>query len=381
MIYQQFRKLGFLADWNRSIFSLDNHVIDKSFQTFKKMESEGKVYKSDYIVNYCTHCGTSLAELEVNHIERKDPLYYFKYGELIFATVRPETVFVDVALAVNPKDKRYKKYVGQTIKVNGLFWLKEIPVIEDEMVDQKFGTGVVKITPAHDQHDFEVGKKNKLIFKSVIQTNGKLTELAGPYKGLRIKVAREKFVTDLKNSVYKDFLVKIDLNYVHSVTVCYKCSRDLEPTVISNWFIKVADLIKPVIEAVKKEEVKFYPKKYKKQMLDWLEIMHDWPISRQIAWGIRIPVWYKVTGNEDKIFLSFLTKNHEFKFDLIKKHLDGLEKIKTYYEVLETQLDLLRKWPIALEKIEADKQSGKAAERKFANPENTILRVEIAPMK
>src|SRR3989339_1281401 len=121
------------------------------------------------------------------------------------------------------------------------------------MVDQKFGTGVVKITPAHDQHDFEVGKKNKLIFKSVIQTNGKLTELAGPYKGLRIKVAREKFVTDLKNSVYKDFLVKIDLNYVHSVTVCYKCSRDLEPTVISNWFIKVADLIKPVIEAVKKE--------------------------------------------------------------------------------------------------------------------------------
>ena len=332
LIYQQFRKLGFLADWNRSIFSLDNHVIDKSFQTFKKMESEGKVYKSDYIVNYCTHCGTSLAELEVNHIKRKDPLYYFKYEELIFATVRPETVFVDVALVVNPKDKRYKKYIGQTMKVDGLFWLKEIPVIADEMVDLKFGTGVVKITPAHDSYDFEVGKKNKLIFKSVIQTNGKLTELAGPYSGLRVKAAREKFVADLKSGLYKDFLVKIDENYVHSVTVCYKCSRDLEPTVISNWFIRVEDLKKPVIEAVKTEKVKFYPKKYKKQMLDWLGIMHDWPISRQIVWGIRIPVWYKVTGNESKIWLSFFTKNHEFKIGTIQQYLgEGL----TFKEIEE----------------------------------------------
>ncbi len=321
LIYQQFRKLGFLADWSRSVFSLDNHVLDRAFETFKQMESEGKVYKSDYIVNYCTHCGTSLAELEVNHIERKDPLYYLKYGELIFATVRPETVFVDVALAVNPKDSNYKKFIGQRIKVNGLFWLKEIPVIADEMVDMKFGTGVVKITPAHDSHDFEVGKKNKLVFKSVIQTNGKLTELAGPYAGLRVKAAREKFVGDLKDGKYGDFFVRVDENYVHSVTVCYKCSRDLEPTVIANWFIKVEELKKPVIKAVKTEKIKFYPKKYKKQMLDWLEIMHDWPISRQIAWGIRIPVWYKVTGNENKIWLSFLTKKHEYKIGSIQQYL------------------------------------------------------------
>jgi valyl-tRNA synthetase len=320
LIYNQFKKLGFLADWKRSVFTLDKHVLETVLDTFIKMEKEGYIYKDEYIVNYCTYCGTSLSELETVHVERKDPLYYLKYGPFVLATVRPETKFGDTAVAVHPNDKRYKKWVGKEVEIEGLLGKFKIKVIEDEMVDMKFGTGVVKITPAHDPDDFEAGKRHGLEIKKVINIDGRLNELTGPYAGLKIKAAREKIVADLES---KSLIEKIDNEYLHAVTVCYKCGRDLEPTIIPNWFIKVENLKKPVIKVIEKEEIKFYPKRYKKQILQWLEVMHDWPISRQIAWGIRIPVWYLVNGNEKKIWLSFIDRKGEFKRGTIGQYLNN----------------------------------------------------------
>ena len=305
LIYKQFKKLGFLADWSRSIFTLDSHVLQQVFETFKKMEGEGKVYKDEYIVNYCTFDGTSLSELETEHVERTDSLYYMKYGPFVLATVRPETKFGDTALAVHPKDKRYKKWIGNEVEAEGLLGKFKIKVIADEMVDPKFGTGVVKITPAHDFNDFETGRRHGLKIKQVIGLDGRLNQLTGPYAGLKVKKARQKVAEDLEK---RGLMIKIDKNYTHSVAVCYKCKRDLEPMIIPNWFIKVLDLKPPVITAIKKDRVKFFPKRFKRQILQWMEVMHDWPISRQIAWGIRIPVWYDVEINQN-LFVTFLDKS------------------------------------------------------------------------
>jgi len=342
LIYKQFKRLGFLADWKRSIFTLDKHVLERVFETFKKMEKENLVYRDDYIVNYCTHCGTSLSELEIKHIERKDSLYYLKYGPFVLATVRPETKFGDTAVAVHPRDKRYQRWIGKNIEVEGLLGKFKIKVIADEMVDMEFGTGVVKITPAHDPKDFEAGKRHGLEIKKVIDFNGKLNELTGVYAGLKIKQAREKIVADLKK---RGLMEKIDENYIHSVATCYKCGRDLEPTVMPNWFIRVKELKLPVIKAIKEDEIQFHPKRFKKQILQWLEVMHDWPISRQIVWGIRIPVWYDIKNNQE-LFVIFLDKNNQsikgkIKILLKKYSLTEIEKglqkvsapVKTKYVV------------------------------------------------
>ena len=332
LIYKQFKKLGFLADWSRSIFTLDSHVLQQVFETFKKMEGEGKVYKDEYIVNYCTFDGTSLSELETEHVERTDSLYYMKYGPFVLATVRPETKFGDTALAVHPKDKRYKKWIGNEVEAEGLLGKFKIKVIADEMVNPKFGTGVVKITPAHDFNDFETGRRHGLKIKQVIGLDGRLNQLTGPYAGLKVKKARQKVAEDLEK---RGLMIKIDKNYTHSVAVCYKCKRDLEPMIIPNWFIKVLDLKPPVITAIKKDRVKFFPKRFKRQILQWMEVMHDWPISRQIAWGIRIPVWYDVEINPN-LFVTFLDKSGASVSskiaDLLKKYNfseieEGLQKL------------------------------------------------------
>jgi valyl-tRNA synthetase len=330
LIYSQFRKLGFSADWERSIFTLDDSVLLKVFETFKRMEREGKVYRDEYIVNYCTHCGTSLAELEVDHIERTDNLYFINYPLLddpgkhvTVATVRPETMFGDTAVAINPKDKRFKNLVGKKLKLP--LTSRVIPIIEDEMVDMEFGTGAVKITPAHDPNDFAAGRKHNLEVISVVDLKGRMripndVEVRD-LEGLKIKEARDRTVEYLEKGEYLKSEM-ISRNYLHSVTVCYKCGRDLEPTITPNWFIKVDELKKPVIEAVKADKVTFYPRKFKKQMLQWLSIMHDWPISRQIVWGIRIPVWYEIKPEDSNIWVSWINKDGELKQGIVKQFLD-----------------------------------------------------------
>lgn len=324
LIYNQFKRLGFLADWKRSVFTLDAHVMARVYETFAKMAREGHVYRNSYIVNYCVHCGTSLAEVEVDHLERKDALYYIKYsfvnksGHIVVATVRPEPIFVDTHLAVNPKDKKNKHLIGK--KVLNPLTDTEMEIIGEDYVDPDFGTGIVKLTPAHDPHDFEVATRRGLSIIQAIDWNGRLMQNAGKYAGLKVKAARQEVVKDLQA---KGMVEKIDENYIHSVAICYKCKRDLEPLVVPNWFIKVAELKKNVIIAVKKNKVKFYPKKYKKQMLDWLEIMHDWPISRQNVWGIRIPVWYKIEKGQANLWVWWIDKDKKLQQGNIGQFLES----------------------------------------------------------
>ncbi|MBI2029984.1 valine--tRNA ligase [Candidatus Gottesmanbacteria bacterium] len=336
LIFKQFTRLGFSADWKRSVFTLEDKVIQQVFKTFKKMYDEGYIKRDEYIVNYCTYCGTSLADLEVVHIERTDPLFYVRYpvkGKKDFitvATVRPEPIFVDTHLAVNPKDKKRNHLIGQTV-LNPLTDA-EMQIIGDEYVDPEFGTGIVKLTPAHDPNDFKVAKKHNLPITTAIDWNGRIVKEGGKYAGLKVKQAREAVVLDLKE---KGLIEKIDENYLHSLATCYKCGRDLEPLTIPNWFIKVEKLKEKVKKATTDNKVKFIPHKFKSHMLSWLEIMHDWPISRQIVWGIRIPIWYEVDPKASNIWVWFIDKDKKPHQDNLRKFLDQGIKIEEIEQGLQ----------------------------------------------
>lgn len=284
----QLRRLGFSLDWSRKKFTLDSDVVSVVYETFKKLYDEGLIYRDLKLVNYCTKDGTSFSDLEVKHVEQKDPLYYMKYGPFVLATVRPETKFGDTGIAVHPNDKRYKDYIGQEIEFEGLTGKVKLKVVGDSAVDPEFGTGVVKVTPAHDMTDFEIGKRHNLPMKQVIGFDGKLTDLAGKYKGLKVKEAREVVVKDLMD---KGLIEKIDESYTHTVGTCYKCGRVLEPLPMEQWFVKVRPLAEKGIDTIKKKNVKFVPRRFEKTAVDWLTNFHDWNISRQLVWGIRIPAW------------------------------------------------------------------------------------------
>lgn len=289
----QFRRLGFALDWDRMKFTLDEDGVAIVKDTFVKMYKDGLIYRDMRLVNYCTHCGTGFSDLEVKHIEQIDPLYYLKYGPFVLATVRPETKFGDTAVAVHPKDKRYMQYVGQEIEVEGLNGQFRLRVIADEMVDPEFGTGVVKITPAHDFNDFDTAKRHNLEFKQVIGLDGKLTELAGPYAGMRVGRAREAVVAELEK---KGLMDHVDREYTHMVASCYKCNRILEPMLMPQWYVKVRPLADRALAAIEKKEVQFNTAQFKKRAVDWLTNFHDWNISRQIVWGIRIPAYCCVSS-------------------------------------------------------------------------------------
>ncbi|HOX40559.1 MAG TPA: class I tRNA ligase family protein [bacterium] len=291
----QLRKLGASCDWEREKFTLDPDIIKTVYKTFKKLYDDGLVYRDVKPVNWCTKHQTSLSDLEVKFEEQPNPLYYIKYGPLTVATGRPETLFGDVAVAVHPKDPRYINLIGKEVPLP--LTDRKITVIADEMVDPKFGTGAVKITPAHDPNDFDVMKRHGLETLEVIDNRGKLNKKAGSFAGMKIAEARTKVIEALQE---KNFIEKIDENYVHTVGKCYKCGTIIEPRVLPQWFIAVNKkgksgkiLAKDALDAVKSGKTKFVTEKFEKIFTHWMTNIRDWNVSRQIVWGIQIPAWYK----------------------------------------------------------------------------------------
>ncbi|HET9098450.1 MAG TPA: valine--tRNA ligase [Candidatus Saccharimonadales bacterium] len=298
----QLRKMGVSCDWTHFTFTLDEKIISRAYSTFKKMWDEGLVYRGERLVNFCTFHGTAFADIEVVHKQEKGSLWYLRYplvdgsGEIQVATTRPETMLGDTAVAVNPHDDRYKQYVGKTVRLP--LTNREVPVIADDYVDKSYGTGAVKITPAHDPNDFDIGKRHDLPMISVINIDGKLINVPGDYRGLSVEEGRDKVLKDLDAQGY---LVKTE-DIVHNVGHCYKCDTVIQPLLREQWFIKMEPLAEKAIKALKDNKIKFYPAAKKQQLIGYLEGLHDWNISRQIAWGIPIPAFQNVDDPEDWIY-------------------------------------------------------------------------------
>ena len=293
-ILKQIRKMGASCDWSRYHFTLDEDLSKAVREAFTRLYQDGLIYQGQRIINWCPRCQTVLSDLEVEYKEEKGKLWYIKYplvnkvSEYVrVATTRPETMLGDTALAVNPKDKRYKNLAGKKVILPII--KREIPIITDYRVDPEFGTGAVKITPAHDPVDWEIGQEHKLAAPQVIGKNGKMTEKAGEYSGLSIFKAREEIIKRLK----KEGLIEKIEDYIHSVSHCYRCGKTIEPLISRQWFIKIKPLAKRAIEAVRKGEIKIIPKRFEKIYFNWMEKIKDWCISRQIWWGHQLPVWYK----------------------------------------------------------------------------------------
>lgn len=291
-ILNQLKKIGCSCDWARTRFTLDEMLSNAVLEVFVRLYNKGLIYKGKYIINWCPRCMTSLSDDETVREEISGNLWYIKYpikeskSFLTVATTRPETMLGDTALAVNPKDKRYKKYVGKTaiLPVIG----RELPIIEDSYVDPDFGTGVVKVTPAHDKNDFEISKRHNLEKVVVINPDGTMNENAGKYKGMDRYECRKKLVEDLK----KEKLIEKITPYQVPVSQCYRCETVIEPYLSEQWFVKMQPLAQPAIKVYQEGKLKFYPEHWGKVYLHWLENIQDWCISRQLWWGHRIPVWY-----------------------------------------------------------------------------------------
>lgn len=303
---KQLRRLGASCDWTREKFTLEPDIIKLVYKTFKKLYEDNLIYRGKRIVNWCPYHQTSLSDLEVIYQERKTKLVYIRYPLLdkkesfiTIATTRPETMLGDTAVAINPKDKRYQYLVGKKVLLP--ITNRIIPIISDNLVDPNFGTGIVKITPSHDPLDFEIGERHKLSSLEVIDREGKMTKEAGKdYFGLKTKEAREKVIADLK----KLNLIEKEEDYSHRLPICYKCKKEIEPLVSDQWFIKMEPLVKKAIEAVKRGEVKFITKHFEKIFFHWMKNIKDWNISRQIVWGIKIPVFYCQDKNCKEIIIT-----------------------------------------------------------------------------
>jgi len=288
LILEQLRKLGASADWSRLRFTMDPDYAKEIMMAFVHYHEKGLLYRGKRVVNWCPRCGTSLSELELEYADEETKLWYIKYSDAItVATTRPETMLGDTAIAVNPTDRRYMHLIGS--KVILPIQNREIPVIADMLIDPKFGTGAVKVTPAHDMADYEIGERNKLPMIQVIDERGKMTDAAGEnYKGMKAAEARAKVVEHLKEL---GLLLK-EGPYPHRVAKCYRCNTVIEPIPSAQWFIKMKELAKHAIGAVKTGEVKIIPDRFEKPYFDWLGSIRDWAVSRQIWWGHRLPVWF-----------------------------------------------------------------------------------------
>ncbi len=291
-IRNQVKKLGVSADFTREAFTMDENLSAAVKHVFVKLYNEGLIYQGNRITNWCTHCQTALSDAEIEYEEQAGHFWHINYplsdgsGYLEIATTRPETLLGDSGVAVNPNDERYKHLIGKTVilpLVN-----REIPIVGDDYVDLEFGTGAVKMTPAHDPNDFEVGKRHNLEIIRVMDDKGIINEKGGKYKGLDRYEARKAIVKDLEEA---GLLVKVK-DHVHNVGTHDRCGTTVEPIISKQWYVKMDELAKPAIEVVKNGETKFVPERFDKTYFNWMENIQDWCISRQLWWGHRIPVYY-----------------------------------------------------------------------------------------
>ncbi len=293
-ILEQMHSMGFSADWDKLKFTLDKDVIGVVHQTFKQLYDDGCIYRGNRIVNWCTRCQAAFADIETDRVEREDAMYTLDYGTIKIATTRPETIFADSAVAVNPNDPRYAKLVGKTATIPLIN--REIPIIADNHVSIKDGTGALKVTPGHDMADYDIGQRHNLPEISVVDFEGKIINAPSEYNGLSVAEARTKAVKDLDKA---NKLIQTT-PITHAVAVHDRCKTVIEPLISEQWFLRVTELNKPVIEAIEQDKIHFYPARFKSIALNWLQNEHDWCISRPGWWGIRIPVYYKTSTDPSK---------------------------------------------------------------------------------
>jgi len=366
-IIRQLKRLGASCDWKRERFTMDEGLSKSVREVFVRLYEEGLIYKGDRLINWCPRCHTALSDLEVEHEEQKGHLYYIKYplthpgeGFITIATTRPETMLGDTAVAVNPDDERYKNFIGKTVTLPIVN--REISVIADSYVDKSFGTGALKITPAHDPNDFEIGTRHNLPNLKVIAEDGTMNENAGKYKGLDRFKCRKVLLSDLEK---EGFLLKVE-DYIHSVGKCYRCKTIVEPNLSKQWFVKIKPLSEPALEAVKDGRIRIIPKGWENTYFEWMNNIKDWCISRQIWWGHRIPAWncldcgeITVSKTDVKECSKCKSKNIEQENDVLDTWFssalwpfstlgwpENTKELKTFYptSVLVTSFDILFFW-------------------------------------